>query len=176
LCKGKPEPLAWFYSCRAFASICATSWQIFPLVSVIILGWNCVRVCAILLKNVKQDYDILLLVFSAILLRICSHSSRPWKMSARGFIFLATTLSFLFLSFTAIAFVLQILPQTAIIAGLMFFKWCTYTIIFNHFFNNFIVTVSLSLFIYWTMIKTVVVACGQLCLIFVYSTSWPEAT
>ena len=104
-----------------------------------------------------------------------NRSSRPRKMSARSFSFWLTTLRFfLFWSFTAIAFVLQILPQTAIIAGFMFFKWCTYTIILNHFCDT-IVSVSLSLFIYWTMIKTVV-ACGQLCLIFVYSTSWPEAT
>jgi len=101
----------------------------------------------------------------------------PTENVCQKFFFLADDFTcFLFRSFTAFAFVLQILPQTAIIAGFMFFKGWTYTIIFNHFFDIFIISISLSLFIYWTMIKTVVVACGQLCLIFVYSTSWPDAT
>jgi len=48
----------------------------------------------------------------------------PTENVCQKFFFLADDFTFFFLfpSFTAIAFVLQILPQTALIAGFMFFK------------------------------------------------------
>ena len=98
LWKGKPKALAWFCSCRACAPICTISWQIFTRVSEIILGGNCVTVCAILLTNVKTGlWDSDSSVFSGILLRICNRSSRTRKISARSLSFWLTTLRFFFL-------------------------------------------------------------------------------